>query len=158
MKTAAVVATIQRTIPQHARLGLGGRLIAALVAALCLGVLLVAARLDPSAAGHGTHTQLGLPACGWALALGKPCPTCGMTTAFALAVRGRFVASFLAQPMGFLLAVATAAAVWAGLYISLTASQLGRVFGGMVTARVLWAAAALAAGAWAFKWVTWPAP
>jgi hypothetical protein len=155
MQNAPVATTIPLIIPHRVELGLGGRLIAALVAAACLGVLLVAAKLDPLPAGHGTHTQLGLPACGWAVALGRPCPTCGMTTAFALAVRGRFVASFLAQPMGFVLAVATAAAFWAGLYISLTGSQLGRVFARMVTTRVLWVAAGLAGAAWAYKWVTW---
>jgi hypothetical protein len=153
---AAPIGAPVTAVPE-VRLGLGGRALAALVAAGCLGLLLVASRLDPSPAGHGTHTQLGLPACGWAMALGRPCPTCGMTTAFAWAVRGRLVASFLAQPMGMLLALGTAAGFWAGLYISCTGSQLGAVFGRMVTPRVLWILAALAGAAWAYKWVTWPA-
>ncbi len=38
---------------------------------------------------------------------GYPCPTCGMTTAFAFTVRGHFVSAFQAQPFGFLLASAT---------------------------------------------------
>jgi hypothetical protein len=80
-----------------------------------------------------------------------------MTTAFAHAVRGHFWAAFLAQPMGFLLSLGTAGAFWAGLYISATGSQLGRVFGRMVTGRVLWSLAALAGAAWAYKWATWPA-
>src|ERR1051325_190260 len=101
MKDAAIAPTAQPSAP-GVTLGFAGRLLAALVGVGCLGVLLVAAKLDPSPAGHGTHTQFGLPACGWAVVLGHPCPTCGMTTAFAWAVRGRLVASFLAQPMGFL--------------------------------------------------------
>lgn len=142
--------------PRSVVLGIGGRLVAAVVAASCLALLIVAARLEPAPAGHGTHTQLGLPACGWAMVLHRPCPTCGMTTAFAYAVRGRFVSSFLAQPAGFLLALGTAGTFWGGAYISLTGSQLGRVFGRMVTARALWAAAGVLAAAWAYKWVTWP--
>lgn len=79
-----------------------------------------------------------------------------MTTSFAYAVRGRFVDSFSAQPFGTLLALASGAAFWAGLHISLTGSQLGRVFGRMVTPRLLWFLATLAAAAWAYKWVMWP--
>ncbi len=136
--------------------GIVERLIWAAVSVGCLSLLGIAAWLDPSPAGHGTHTQLGLPPCGWSAYLHHPCPTCGMTTAFSLAVHGRPLASFLAQPMGFLLCLATAGGFWAALYISLTGSQLGRVFGRMVTPRVLWCVAALAAAAWAYKWATWP--
>ena len=154
----ATSAVLRPWVPSTAPviLGLTGRLIAALVGAGCLGVLLVAWRLEPSPAGHGTHTQLGLPACGWAAVMGHPCPTCGMTTAFAWAVRGRLWASFLAQPLGMLLALGTAAGFWAGVYISLTGSQLAAVFGRMVTPRVLWILGALAGAAWAYKWITWP--
>ena len=142
--------------PLTARIGVGGRVVAALVSLACLGVLLVAAGIRPDEQGHGSHTQLGLPPCAWAMVLHRPCPTCGMTTAFAHSVRWHFGRAFLAQPMGFLLALGTAVAFWAGLYISATGSQLGAVFGRMVTGRVLWVAAALAGAAWAYKWVTWP--
>jgi len=77
----------------------------------CFILLLSAARVQPSAAGFGTHQQLpwaGLNhPCMFPIALGYPCPTCGMTTAFAHAVRGQLLSSFHAQPAGFLLAVAT---------------------------------------------------
>ncbi|MEX2219019.1 MAG: DUF2752 domain-containing protein [Phycisphaerales bacterium] len=138
-----------------ARLGVGGRLVAGLVAAACLAVLVVAASITPAPEGHGSHSQLGLPPCGWAVVLDRPCPTCGMTTAYAHAVRGQFPGAFRAQPFGLLLALGTGAAFWAGLYISATRSQLGRVFGRMVTGKVLWCIAALAAAAWAWKWATW---
>ena len=49
---------------------------------LALAPLVIAAALSPSNAGHGTHRQLGLPACGWQTNMGLPCPTCGMTTSF----------------------------------------------------------------------------
>jgi hypothetical protein len=50
---------------------------------------------------------LGLPRCSWPHTLNMPCPTCGMTTAFAHTVRGHWLAAFRAQPLGWLLAVAT---------------------------------------------------
>jgi hypothetical protein len=47
-----------------------------------------------------------------------------MTTAFSYTVRGRFVAAFHAQPAGFLLAMATAAAAGVALSVIVT----GRVW------------------------------
>ena len=38
---------------------------------------------------------------------GIPCPTCGMTTAFSHCVRGHWLTSFIVQPAGCLVAVAT---------------------------------------------------
>ncbi len=64
-------------------------------AALGLGVY-----LTPDAGGVNTHTQLGLPPCGMLAVTGHPCPTCGVTTAFALAAHGRVVEAFVTQPFG----------------------------------------------------------
>ena len=52
-----------------------------------------------------THTQLGMPACNFVAWAGKPCPSCGMTTSFALLVRGDVRASLAANWVGTLLAV-----------------------------------------------------
>lgn len=80
---------------------------------VCATVLGTAVYLKPSPAGHGTHEGLGLPPCGFIVRSGFPCPTCGMTTAFSLFVRGRWIAAFLAQPTGFILAAMTVALmVW----------------------------------------------
>lgn len=68
----------------------------------------MAAVLKPSDAGLGTHTQMGLPECGFKLATGLPCATCGCTTAFAHAADGSLLDSFLTQPFGALLAIALA--------------------------------------------------
>ncbi|MBN1512054.1 MAG: DUF2752 domain-containing protein [Phycisphaerae bacterium] len=87
------------------------RVRAAIILAGCLAVLGLAAYLTPDPSGVGTHRQLGFPTCGLILTTGLPCPTCGMTTAFAHAVRGHLLAAFAAQPFGAVLALATMAAV-----------------------------------------------
>ena len=106
----------------HGGGGAHWRLFAAVIGLLALAPLIVAFLLTPTAADGGTHTQLGLPECGFRLYHGYPCPTCGMTTAFALAVRGRLIAAFLVQPAGLLLAGLCLAA---GI-IALRAAGLGR--------------------------------
>jgi hypothetical protein len=80
-----------------------------------------------------------------------PCPSCGMTTAFALAARGRFVASAAAQPMGFVLAVGTAASTVACLHTALTGSRLAHVLGARLTPRVILGLGILALLAWGWK-------
>lgn len=121
-----------------------------------LTVLVVAARLDPSPAGAGTHMQLGLPNCGWMMTMGKPCPTCGMTTAFAQAAHGRLDAAVAVQPMGAILSLVSAAGFWIGLYVAATGSRIGEVCGTLAQPRVLWALVGAGAAAWAYKLYTWP--
>lgn len=65
---------------------------------------LLAAFLEPSTRGYGTHQQLGLPPCTFRFILGIPCPSCGMTTSFSHFVRGQFAASMHANWAGFILA------------------------------------------------------
>src|SRR5260370_8203293 len=52
-----------------------------------------------------THTQLGLPPCNFKVVTGLPCPSCGMTTSFALLVHGDFRNSLRANAVGTLLAI-----------------------------------------------------
>ena len=52
-----------------------------------------------------THTQLGLPPCNMVVLTGKPCPSCGMTTAFSLLVHGDVKNSVKANWVGTILAV-----------------------------------------------------
>jgi hypothetical protein len=78
-----------------------------IVSALGLaGVLGTARLLEPDPRGFGTHTQLGLAPCAFAQITGRPCPTCGMTTAFAWFARGRFDLSWRANAAGSVLAPA----------------------------------------------------
>ncbi len=131
------------------------RVFAGFVAAASLAVLLVALWLTPSAAGHGTHEQLGLNPCVWALTLGQPCPTCGMTTAFAHASHGDLLSAFKAQPFGALLAIVTASSFWVSLHVALTGSTVGRVYAGLLGPRLMWLSMAALAGAWVYKITTW---
>jgi hypothetical protein len=89
------------------RAALGVRGAALLVFVGCMGVLGIALYLRPDPRGIGTHEQLFRGPCGLLLTTGYPCPTCGMTTAFAYAVRGQWVRAFSAQPVGLLLCLAT---------------------------------------------------
>lgn len=81
------------------------------LAAWCVVGVSIWLRPDPT--GMGTHQQLGRlhkslgSPCGLLLTTRLPCPSCGMTTAFAYTVRGRLVSAFIAQPAGLVLALAT---------------------------------------------------
>lgn len=93
---------------------LTGRLTALVLMLACGGLLIVAATLTPDPRGMGTHEQLALGGgrigpCGFPDYVGIPCPSCGMTTAFAHTVRGELWQAARAQPMGFLLAIAAVA-------------------------------------------------
>jgi hypothetical protein len=103
-----------------------GRFYAALVFLAAASLLGTAVWLAPAQGHMGTHRQLGLLPCGFVTMTGYPCPTCGMTTAFAHAVRGHVAESVRSQPAGFALAVVTvviggcaAGAVVAGRYPTL---------------------------------------
>lgn len=143
---------------------MGSRIAGGLTAAACLAVLCVAAWLTPAAEGHGTHTQLvlrsgvGLQRCTWVALTGRPCPTCGMTTAFAHAAEGDFFASFAAQPMGAVLALATSLAFWAGLHTGVYGSSAGAMLCAGMGRRTLWGSLGLLALAWAYKIAVWPSP
>lgn len=125
-------------------------------AAACLGVLGLAAWMDPNPDGHATHTQLGLPSCQWVAALGKPCPTCGMTTAFAHAAEGSYLAALVAQPLGLLLALGSATVFWGALHGAITGVRVPHVALRGVNGRSLLALLGLGLASWAYKLATWP--
>jgi hypothetical protein len=86
-----------------------------------LAVFTVAVALNPYRDGKvwldGTHRQLGLPPCQFkTLTGGIPCPSCGMTSSFALLVHGDVMNSLRANAVGTVLAVFCLALIpWAVL-------------------------------------------
>jgi hypothetical protein len=84
--------------------------------AISLGLALLfalAAIVQPSPYHLGTHQELGLPPCSFLVLFGVPCPTCGMTTAWACLMHGDLPGAFRANSGGALLAfVSMAAAPW----------------------------------------------
>lgn len=127
------------------------RALAGAISLVCLAVLVLASQLTPAAGGTGTHEQIGLNACQFHLRTGIPCPSCGMTTSFAYFAHGQLAASFYIQPMGMVLAVLTAVAFWAGLYIAITGRRAHRILRFVRGQVLLWTLVALAVAAWGWK-------
>ncbi len=134
------------------------RLIALITAFALLTLLGVAAYLNPDSRGMGTHEQLDLKECTFLVSTGHPCATCGMTTSFAHAAEGNLRASFLAQPFGFLLALASATGFWIALHVAVTGSRAAQPFRVLLRPRQLWMLAGLLASAWAYKLIVTPPP
>lgn len=136
------VFVLDRTLRASTRWGM-------VVLALAIGAVLgLAALLRPDPRGFGTHTQLGLPPCHFALVTGRPCPSCGMTTAFAWSVRGRFDRAWRANPAGSLLAPACMAFVpWL-----LLGAARGKTLGARSPERPLVAAAVAAVAVTLVSW------
>jgi hypothetical protein len=130
------------------------RLLAIGVAAGCLLVLIIAARLTPNRSGVGTHTLLGMEQCQFLALTGIPCPGCGMTTAFSLFVRGRVTTSFYVQPMGALLAFLAGCCVWGGLYCGITGRAVYRVLQAVPSRYYLTPILSWAVAAWVWKIVS----
>lgn len=120
-------------------------------AGVALAVLVTAASLTPDPRGVETHTQLGLWPCGWYLATGRPCPTCGMTTAFAQASQGRFLASFATQPFAAVLALTTATVFWGGAHVAVFGSRIGSVSDRLLRPRAIVLIAGGFVAAWIYK-------
>lgn len=95
-----------------------GRIWAACVVLGCGAVLAIAVSVSPSRDGVGTHRQLSIYhyPCGFLTMTGLPCPTCGMTTAFAHTVRGQLLSAIRVQVGGFLIAMLTIAAFTGGVF------------------------------------------
>lgn len=74
---------------------------------------------DGSPRTMATHTKLGMPPCNFVAMAGKPCPSCGMTTSFALLIRGDVLASLRANWVGTILAT-----FWAALLVWSIASGI----------------------------------
>ncbi len=130
----------------------------AALALAAFSMLAVGYRLDPSPAGHGTHTQLGFTECPWVIVLHMPCPTCGMTTAVSHAAHGHLWASFRVQPFGALIALSAAGAIFLGLHAAVMGSRAVAALEFLTRPRALWLLSGLVLAAWGYKWLTWVTP
>jgi hypothetical protein len=107
------------------------RVVIVLAAALLMTVFAIAFWLNPyeengQARRLETHRQLGLPPCTFKELTNLPCPSCGMTTSFALLVRGDLMSSLRANAAGTVLAVLWAAAIPWLLLCGVTGRPWGR--------------------------------
>lgn len=120
---------------------------------VALGVLAIAVYLPPDPRGYGTHENLPLGGgpCGALVMTGYPCPTCGMTTAFAYFVRGQWLRSIHAQPAGFVLALATAGSAVLAL-VTLARGRWPRVsLWALTPYRLFFGLLVLLLGSWVYK-------
>jgi hypothetical protein len=104
----AIVPASKLTSNQPPRLSVWVRGALTGVALGLMVVFFIAWRLNPyeedgTAKIQGTHRGLGLPPCTFLKQTGQPCPACGMTTSFALLVRGDVRNSLRANWVGTLL-------------------------------------------------------
>lgn len=114
----------------------------------CVGVLALAAWLEPDARGYGTHAQLGLPPCGFRWLTGLACPGCGLTTAFAHGIRGEWMHAAAANPFGLVLFVVVCAAVPVALFAAVRGWSFGTMLDRFALGRWALAVAGCAAAVW----------
>lgn len=128
-----------------------GRLRAGALFAASFAVLGVAFSVAPDPRGLGTHQQLGLPPCSLMVMTGLPCPTCGMTTAFAHAARAQFAAAWAAQPAGLALALGVMGVGVGSLYSAISGRSVRWRGPRWSAAKIGLATVFLLFGSWGFK-------
>jgi hypothetical protein len=114
-------------------------------------VLAVALWLTPSATGYGTHTQLGLPPCAFLQVTHLPCPSCGLTTCFAFAVRLQFGKAFLANPFGILAFLATVSLIPITIFLLWRRISFRRITESAHFTKAVYCGTALYFCSWFFK-------
>jgi hypothetical protein len=117
-------------------------------------VLAVARWLKPASRGYGTHTELGLPPCNFLRLTHLPCPSCGLTTCFAWAVRFHFWQAFLANPFGILAFFFTVLLIPASIFLIWRRISFRRITESAAFIRAAYAATALYFMSWIFKLAT----
>jgi hypothetical protein len=114
-------------------------------------VLAVARWLTPAAIGYGTHTQLGLPPCNFLRLTHLPCPSCGLTTCFAWAVRLHFWNAFRANPFGILAFLGTVLLIPTAIFLLWRRMSFRRITESIYFSKAVYAACALYMMSWIFK-------
>jgi len=111
--------------------------------------------LEPDPRGYGTHEQLGLPPCRAMSIVHVPCPVCGVTTAISLAAHGRWIESFVTQPLGCALALGLFVLALASIAAHVAGKDLGRLAAAVAVrrGRITLAVASLGLAAWIYRLV-----
>lgn len=92
--------TLGHVVEERFQGNIFSRLTFLVLAIIPSGVFFLATQLTPNPIGHSTHTQLGLPPCGFLQLTGVICPGCGLTTSFSHLVRFELVSAAAANPFG----------------------------------------------------------
>lgn len=100
------------TLPETKK---GVRLRGFLVLVPCVAILTIAVWLHPDGRGYGTHTQMGLPACGFKVRWRAPCPACGLTTSVSSMMHGEVGLAWKSNVFGVLLTIALILAAISGM-------------------------------------------
>ncbi|CAN5426811.1 DUF2752 domain-containing protein [soil metagenome] len=119
-----------RPVARRVRIAQWTRIALVLMALGLIAVFTIAAWIHPyDAAGNArtmaTHMQLGMPPCSMIALIGKPCPSCGMTTSFALLMHGDVMNSLRANWVGTLLALAWLALIPWGIVSAVRSRFVG---------------------------------
>lgn len=116
-----------------------------------MAVLVLAGSLQPDPRGYGTHEALGLAPCSMKQLTGVACPSCGMTTAFALAAHGRLFDALATQPAGAILAMACALGVLACGYAAWRDTPIERYLPALLRPRLIVGLIGLILLAWIYR-------
>lgn len=92
-----------------------------------------------------------MPPCLWMVSMNLPCPTCGMTTAFAHAADGRFFMAFRAQPAGAMLALLTGMLMIGSFWVAATGRRVDLVVGPLLRPRTFLFLGVVVLGGWLYK-------
>jgi len=139
---------VAESVPSYGRTD---KLVAVGMLMSACAVLAIAGWLKPAAIGYGTHTQLGLPPCNFLRLTHLPCPSCGLTTCFALAVRLRFWKAFLANPFGILAFLGTVSLIPTSIILLWRRMSFRRITENVHFSKAVYAATALYLLSWVFK-------
>jgi hypothetical protein len=131
-------------------------LIQSVVGLLAVAVIAVAWRLEPDRRGFGTHEQLGFRPCSFLSATGRPCFSCGMTTAFSAMAHLRPLRAFEANPLGALLFLGVAILPFHLLHSFMTGKSATRILYGRLRPFLLPGFLAMLGATWLYKLATTP--
>jgi hypothetical protein len=126
----------------------------AVAAAVLLGGVLICgimALTPPDPTGMGTHERWGLPPCSMMERTGWPCPSCGMTTSFAHAVRGQWGAALRVQPAAALMAAAMFLIMGLAAWVLIGGRPLPQWIRRWLRPVMLWWVLAVLAAGWFYK-------